>query len=342
MKRLLPYNPIFWIVFLFISGSCKKHVADVSSADVYLAGNMTNDAGSVIPVYWKNGNPVKLANPDKNGIATGITVAGTDVYVAGYVFNSDSDQIPVYWKNGVLISLHVAGTRGGANAITLAGNDVYVAGYIVDTNSATNYIDDPTAVYWKNGTATMLPYSGYAQATAIAGDGTNVYLCGYSSAGYDRPKALYWKNGVVADLGYGQTNSIGFSGTDVYIGGTVPNAGGSFSPGWWKNGVVLSFPDGSSSLNGSVAAISVAGAVIYMAGQVNYSEEYAVYWKDGERTNLTSGSATAIAVTGTDVYVAGQALQSDGRYHITVWKNGKATVLTDIGNVFAMTVIAKQ
>jgi hypothetical protein len=89
---------------------------------------------------------------------------------------------------------------------------------------------------------------------------------------------------------------------------------------------------GACKKNSGTNAGSAGGPVnVYVAGYVsNGSHTAAVYWKNGNQTDLTDGarqaSANSIFVSGTDVYVAGY--ESNGTIDIAqYWKNGSPVTL---------------
>lgn len=119
---------------------------------------------------------------------------------------------------------------------------------------------------------------------------------------------------------------------DVYVAGYVINTSGPAQAVYWKNGAAQQVNSiGTTSI---VNAIAVQGSDVYLAGQaiVNGAMK-AVYWKNGIPTVLDNGTAYGIAVQGSDVYVVGYTNLGTGIYvydAATCWKNGVATLLTNI------------
>jgi hypothetical protein len=158
----------------------------VKGSDVYVAGYETTGTYPTAK-YWKNQTAVSLTNGMNDASASSITVVGTDVYVAGYE-KVGLTLITKYWKNGTSVNLGDGNNDSFANSIVVVGNDVYVAGG--ERTGSTE-----TAKYWKNSTPVNL---GSGRATAIAIDGSDVYV-----AGVDGAKAKYWKNGTSVNLPLG-------------------------------------------------------------------------------------------------------------------------------------------
>ena len=78
---------------------------------------------------------------------------------------------------------------------------------------------------------------------------------------------------------------------------------------------------------------------VYVAGRTYTASGYkAVYWKNGEKHELTDGTqyaeAKCIYVKGTDTYVAGVIAKGSYGSNIQAayWKNGKPTLITDGSN----------
>src|SRR5579872_3003117 len=92
-------------------------------------------------------------------------VSGHDVYAVGWTQLPGNPQIATVWKDGVQSYLQSpvggAGQGAVASAVTTSGSDIYIAGYIYNAK-------DTTAVYWKNGNATVL---GLGRGLAIAVSG---------------------------------------------------------------------------------------------------------------------------------------------------------------------------
>lgn len=143
------------------------------------------------PVYWDNGSPVYLASHGYGGIYypsfSGIALSGSDVYVSGNIdIDADTMAWCGYWKNGdkVPLFIRVGDVYAVTSGIAVSGEDVYAAGSFIDKGVA-------SAVYWKNYEMDVLP--GGLAATAIAVNGSDLYILGNNSAG----NSVLWKNGAV-------------------------------------------------------------------------------------------------------------------------------------------------
>jgi len=144
------------------------------------------------PVYWDNGSLVYLASHGYGGIYypsfSGIALSGSDVYVSGNIdIDADTMAWCGYWKNGGKVTLfnRLGDVYAVTSGIALSGEDVYVAGSYIDNGVS-------SAVYWKDGSMEMLP--GGLAASAIAVNGSDVYVLGTNTAG----SAVVWKDGAVA------------------------------------------------------------------------------------------------------------------------------------------------
>ncbi len=308
---------------------------EIDNADVYVAGNIISTNGKSIAAYWKNGVIVKLTDSTSNSFGKAILVNGGDVYVAGYemignspfavywkngvknVLSSETSEtysiamnsegilvagyaidpdpyvymVTTYWKNGAPTGLPGKAPSFTPRRVVAVGNDIYVSGTIADPQDG-----HFTATYWKNGSLIM-PADALSStfSTAIAVNGTDVHLSGYTLAQNGKYVATYWKNGVSRMLTDSSTNSaaeaIALEGNDVYIAGTsVYNALNVAT--YWKNGVQQQLTDIASNSQGR--AISVNGSDIYIAGTNAFG---AIYWKNGKAVQLAkSGNAYGMVV----------------------------------------------
>jgi hypothetical protein len=132
-------------------------------------------------------------------------------------FNS---WIPQYWKNGETLVLPQVGKNvGKARAIAVVGSDVYVVGednYVYDSEGRSH----STAVYWKNGTVSMLANGERSGATDIAVVESDAFMSGYiqkktetigtngkKTVTYGNGVATYWKNGEAVYLSDGSNDA---------------------------------------------------------------------------------------------------------------------------------------
>jgi hypothetical protein len=233
-----------------------------------------------------------------------------------------------YWLNGK--GVDIEGSSIMPWQIFVSGSDVYIIGS-----------GSGNVAYWKNGAMVIFDKGS---APAIFVSGSDVYVAG--NAG----DAAYWKNGVQFNLTHGKNttwaNSIYVSGPDVYVSGN-DYTGSLTTAKCWKNGNEIALSKGKHE--SSVAtSVFVVGSDVYVAGYGWTGEQYnpvktAVFWKNGQITDLTDGKnnaeATAIFVANNIVYVAGYEKSGDTYenmfrkqdiYNIAkCWQNGKAVNLSD-------------
>ncbi len=328
MKKSV-FNAIIVVsVFTILASSCQKETLSVdppienAPVDIYMAGNAGN------ATYWKNGQVVSLASePGYESGATSIAIDGNDVYVAGWQGDGFvyGQNIAKYWKNGQEVLL-TGPTGAQANSIVVAEGDVYVAGWEFSGNKT-------VAKYWKNGEAVNLTDGKYnAEATGMVVVNDNVYVCGHENY-----VAKYWKNGQPVTLShpgatYAFANSITVVGSDIYVAGSESE--GRSRAKYWKNGEEVTLIDGTTK-NAIASSIVVIGNDVFVAGWagdnvglVGGSGSVAMYWKNGQRVELTNGTnyaqATGIAFFGGDIYISGNLYDYNTTPHVvaTYWKNG--------------------
>lgn len=208
----------------------------VVGSDVYVCG-YEKSAGTYRARYWKNGVVYSLSDGTKDAYARGIFVSGTDVYVCGVETAAGGNGTAKYWKNSVAVNLTAEAYGCNATAIKVVGSDIFVSGR-----------DGNDAVYWKNGTKTVVstPTAGsYFQGNGMALNGSDVYVAGWEETP-GPTQARIWKNGVATNLNnQGLANDVSVSPAgDVYVvgrdvssaarvwlngTGTTLSAAGSFS-----------------------------------------------------------------------------------------------------------------
>lgn len=235
-------NAVYWkngnLINLVASTQSYATGIFVSGTDVYVCGyEMTG--GKYRARYWKNGVVHSLSDGTKDAYAQDIFISGSDVYVCGReVSNSNSNATAKYWKNSVAVNLSAEAFGCNATAIKVFGSDVYVSGR-----------DSNDAVYWKNGTKTVVSTvtaGSYFQGNEIALNGTDIYVAGWEETP-GPTQARVWKNGVATNLNnYGQANGLSVSPLgDVYVVGRDNVAG------WvariWVNGTPTTLSSATST-----------------------------------------------------------------------------------------------
>ena len=288
--------------------------------------------------FWLFFTAALLASCHKTRVTP--VASGHHVFAVGWTQTSGNPQIATMWKDGVqsYLSSPVGGSGQGAvaAAVTTVGTDVYIAGYIYNAK-------DTNAVYWKNGTATVL---GLGRGLAIAVSGTTVYVAGVDGT-YGH--VCYWKNGAQTVLGSNVATTwvqaMALEGSDLFIGGSIDTLGAALAC-YWMNGSPAIL--GHNYVTSSAAwGIAISGQDIYFGGEaddrLNVPAASACYWKNGNLvamphplTGFTAGdcSARAIAVAGTDVYLAGTAWITAGSSLILApvyWKDSVPTLLDTAG-----------
>lgn len=261
------YDPMYWLdgvvkTLPSVSGFLNNESKDifVANGDVHVVGN----GGATyhdIPdkaIYWKNGDPLVLPEPDPDTIqskasAKSIFVNGSDVYIVG-TQKGNYGTNAICWSNGIPTIL--SGTPGfpfvEATDVAVSGADVYVSGNQQPGSPGGVPIYYYNGLVWKNGVPQLLSSieaNSRAATTAIFISGNDVYISGFqvSYNGVSTTfKALYWKNGVPVALpplatgtNYG-ASSIFVVGNDIHIVGWVDDDSITFSTKgvYWKNGVV--------------------------------------------------------------------------------------------------------
>jgi len=279
----------------------------------------------------KDSDPNSAGRPDPS-------TQGPIVYLAGSytdLTRGTGGNQAAYWKNDSLNVLP-GGTSSTANAIFVSKGDVFVTGEV-----------DAQPAYWKNGVMTSLSHGLYYDAgTAIAVNGTDVYIAGTGFNTLGHFVAGYWKNGVYNQLSSDKNNAycsgIAISGNDVYFAGyeSNPASGKPILQGkCWKNGVPIDLTGGESST--SLNDIFISDKDIYVCGYLtessgtNGQRSTAKCWKNGQSMTLPAGTAeisiaTSVWVSGSDVYVSGYKKATANDKAVAVyWKNGIVTTLSD-------------
>ncbi|MEI6080242.1 MAG: hypothetical protein WCQ53_06385, partial [bacterium] len=279
-----------------------------ADGDIYISG-----ASGGTAVYWKNGIQTNLNADSLSSSGDGIYASGTDVYVSGVCTTA---SIPCYWKNGTMAILSNDSSRGSAYGVSVLNNNVYIGGSrSISVPYGMGYLSTPKAITWLNGVETILngtastTDSAFVKSLFVTSGGT-VYAAGELQGAGGVYYGTYWKDGVPTTISTASVlNSIFVKDSSVYTAGVSENRAAYYAPGGAKT--LLAIPANASV--SSAGSIFVDGQDVYVAG--NYyvlDKEYACYWKNGERTDLTDGMAThefsearAITVKNGNVYVAG-------------------------------------
>lgn len=339
-----------------VPGGISAKSRAVLDTDVYIAGNMRGPGYDFFsnPVdvagYWKNGvfNAVQAVAGPANASAYTISVSGADVYVGGYDRGGSIKGIPCYWKNGVEVQLPIpAGNTGTVTSMVVNGSDVYAAGYY-RTNDA-NHTN--RAAIWKNGVLTTLAFNKESSAsTGIALDGTDVYVCGYSSIN-GVICAIYWKNNVwhpfagTATPSYASAIAVD-ANHNYYISGT--NSSGAC---YWKDGNAVTLTGNSYTHNNNpnfiANNIATANGFAYVGGAslcVPCNDDVSTYWKNGQpvqfNDSIDLGGISAIQITGSDIYTLSGDIFSQDQLAFYYAKNGKVIKSLPAGTVVSTGAMA--
>lgn len=133
---------------------------------------------------------------------------------------------------------------------------------------------------------------------------------------------------VMTILSCSKKDRVATTPPEVYIAGSErPVNGNDFNAVLWRSGGPAQKVTGGESFS---VDIFISGNDVYTCGNTNNK---AVYWKNGQMTELTNGdfyaSASAIVVKDNIVYVAGYERNSNGFYVAKYWKNGTEVILSD-------------
>jgi hypothetical protein len=334
--------------------------------DIYAVGAET--VGDLFKaVLWKNNVLTVLDSGQYGARAFAVAVANGNVYVAGFEGSPSGNDVAVLWTNGVPTTLTDGTGTGIAYGVAVSGNDVYAVGDEVTYNTSIgNYVQ--AAMCWKNGAPTVLnsglPVSGNfilnAGATAIAADGSDIYIAGFVGANTetapntytDEPVVTYWKNGVptsvTSGLEYAQTSGIAVQNGHVYVSGQLC---ATFTPDCsvatiWTDGVASSL---TPNLLSAASGVAVSGSNVYTSINVtDTTGNTAALSTDGNFTALSStnlSAANCVATSGSDVYIGGAEIgdgETAGLGIAAYWKNGTVNYLSGTTNtsaVYAMAVV---
>lgn len=301
-------------------------------ADVYIAGYSSINGQDAVATYYKNGEPVYLADAQVQSEISSIAVVGNDVYACGMHGGQ-----AVYWKNGVETVLTDAAVSWGyalALAVDSRNGDVYVAGY--ERPKPGNY---DKARCWKNGqsipialSADPLSRSG-VWLIALDEENSDIYLMGSNDASEDCYLNCFWKNGEPKKLIAEEAKNLGvkdimIAAGEFYVAGKYYVGSDVTTPGYWSSRNGLKLLDNNQRY-GEVTSIDVSGNDVYVAGtdMAEDGKVAAFYWKNGIATKLCSYASYEgkyiIAAQGDDAYVAGWGGETESDGSSRCWKNGQ-------------------
>jgi hypothetical protein len=334
------------VVYLSACGS-NGVPAPPGPPDVYAVGFET-DGNLFKAVLWKNKVVTVLDSGTYGARAEGIAVANDHVYVTGFEGSSTGNNVAVLWTDGVPTTLTDDSVSGFAGGVAVVGADVYVAGYETTFNTTFGTFVT-SAVYWKNGSPTVLnsglgtgsgSFIPNASATAIAVDGADIYFAGYVGSQIEtapnnftnEPVVTYWKNGVATSvtsgLEFAQAYGIAAQNGQVYVAGSLC---ATFTPDCsaatlWTNTVASSL---TPNLLSAASGVALSGSNVYAAVNVTdtigTTAELSTNGKLSPLSGTNDSAANCVTTYGTDVYVGGGETETSA-----YWLNGTLTYLTGV------------
>jgi len=322
------------------------YVPPANEPVLYVAGYI-NDGDTDRAVYWKDFVVETLPVPAGSTAsrASDIFVDGDNVYVSGwYVDPVTSNKVAAVWINGVVTALSSPDVIGEATGVYVNGGTVYVSGKTTTTDFATEDV-----YLWADGVPTQLSHGApFASGSGVVVSGGVPYVSGFRNTGAAIFGAAYWNGPATVDLSGGVISEawdidISPAG-DVYVAGDVYDNNGGASPYnyysvYWVNDAsarTTLYADTRTAGNwSSVTGIDESGGTVYTAGYYRSGGvQYAAYWANATRTNLTTGSpndrAWDITVFDGTPIVVGTYRPSD-RLEAVVWENGLAQPLPGSG-----------
>jgi hypothetical protein len=218
----------------------------VSGDDVYLTGSVNDGENNSVAKLWKNSS-VFYNNLPGGSSGSVIGINGSDIYVGGFGPVDEYHYTGMVWKNG---SSYFSFPT--TNILTSSLYDMVVSGgHVYSLGSEVNTSQETWLRIFKDSSATPI-YSytdgdgdGHIGGSAMAVEGTDVYIAGTEKIAADKTVIKIWKNGTEL-YPYPLTNSydaypgaMAVSGTDVYVVGTEIISGNQRAFRIWKNGGVL-------------------------------------------------------------------------------------------------------
>jgi hypothetical protein len=271
----------------------------LSGNDVYVSGGLISSSGWYTAAYWKNGVPVALTNPALEYLhyAKTLTLNGNEVIIPVYFSrftpcpNCSTEWKASYFRvNGgspVQVQLNTTTAHTVAYGSAYAAGNVYISGAIQHNNYFRK------AVYWKNtmqDSISLTDGQSWAQATAIAVNGSDVYVLGHDGcANFNCKKVIkLWKNDknhvtIVTDgieSYYPETMII--ANNIIYIVGYKETVAGHHTAKLWKvdgnNITDISLTD--IDTDSKALGISVSGDDVFVCGyRKENSYRLATYWR---------------------------------------------------------------
>ena len=256
--------------------------------DVYAVGQIDtavyqpNNQVMVKPAFWKNGVPTFLSLPGQGGVAYKIQIVGADIYIAGSEYGSSSTGTGVIWKNGTKI---YSEANTSIRDLKVIGNDIYMALRQGAGSGA-------TGAFYKNGVYTNLGADAYPSALAV--EGTNIYVVGLKYVSFTKTTATIWKNGTETELYISTLSSsaqaVTINNGNVFVVG-YRNAATNAASGLydkacvWKNGVEEFTYEGYNPL-------LPFGATMFNGVEFVNNEMYTVGWSTNTSTFAAGNGLT--------------------------------------------------
>ncbi len=341
----------------------------VNGSNVFVGGNFATADTMVVNriARWSGGSWSALGEGVGCGISyctpsvNAIAISGSNIYVGGMFTTAGgvpASSIAVW--NGSNWSPLGSGVDGTVSAIAVSGNDVYVGGYFTNAggviahsiakwNALTNIWSGLGTGGGVFGGSCCLG-GGYRSVTAIAVNGSDIYVGGYfnSAGGIDVNYIAKFDGASWSPLGDGVSgndphniphiSAITTGAGNVYVGGAFATAGGVSTnniaiwdgSNWYPlgNGV-------SDSYCGrvDVTTIVVGGSIVYVGGSIYLGGSYGIASWDGSNWNGLGSGVTrdtycsfvnATALSGSELYVGG-LFNYAGSYpanNIAKWSGG--------------------